>query len=476
MYSANLFIGGEEIKNTEARFEILNPATEDVLGTSPVAGPAQVEEAVQAAQKAFGQWRVLSAFERSNRLRQVARLLRERVEQIAPIITQEVGKPLAEARGETIAAAEYFDWCAEEGRRITGTMRGGRVPESRYEITHEPVGVVLALTAWNFPIILPARKLAAALAAGCTVILRPAEEAPGSAAALVQCCHDAGLPAGTVNLLLGSPEVIVSPLMANPVVRKVSFTGSTKVGQLLLQQSVQTVKRMTMELGGHAPFIVLEDAHIEKTVAAAVLAKFRNAGQVCTAPSRFLVHASLAEEFTEKMAVSARTLKIGNGLDDGTQMGPLTTLRQRERAERMVSDARNNGATVICGGGRPQEFNRGYFFEPTVLTNLSKDSRILCEEPFSPVAAIVPFSDVDDAIAQANALEFGLAAYVFSRSGSAIENVASRLEAGVVGVNTVAVAAPEAPFGGIKQSGWGREGGEGLDDFLNAKFVHLVRV
>lgn len=476
MYRASLFIGGEEINSTAAHFEILNPATEDVLGTAPVAGTTEVENAVQAARQAYWQWRELSAFERSNRLRKVASLLRERVEEIATVITQEVGKPLAEARGETMASAEYFDWCAEEGRRIAGTIRGGRVPESRYEITHEPVGVVLALTAWNFPMILPARKLAAALAAGCTVILRPAEECPGTAGALVRCCQDAGLPAGAVNLLLGPPDAIVKPLMSNPLVRKVSFTGSTRVGQLLLQQSAQTVKRMTMELGGHAPFIVLDDAHLEKTVAAAVLAKFRNTGQVCTAPSRFLVHESLAVEFTEKMAAGARKLKIGNGLQDGIQMGPLTTLRQRERAERLVADARSKGATVVCGGGRPKEFNRGYFFEPTVLTNLSNDSQILCDEPFSPVAAIVPFSDLDDAIAQANALEFGLAAYVFSQSDNAIKNVTSRLEAGVIGVNNVAVAAPEAPFGGVKQSGWGREGGEGLHDFLNEKFVHLARV
>ena len=295
-------------------------------------------------------------------------------------------------------------------------------------------------------------------------------------AALVRCCHDAGLPPGAVNLLFGSPQAVVEPLMANPIVRQVSFTGSTRVGQLLVQQSAQTVKRLTMELGGHAPFIVLEDADIGKAAAAAVTARMRCAGQVCSAPSRFFVLESVSGAFTDQMTKLASAMKVGNGMEDGVQMGPLATGRQLQRAQRLVADARAKGAKVACGGGRPGGLNHGYFFEPTILTNLSPDATILHEEPFTPIAAIVPVKSPEEAVARANEVEFGLAAYVFSRSGNAIDAVTSELQAGVIGVNTVAVATPEAPFGGIKQSGYGREGGiEGIRDFLNEKFVHRVR-
>jgi succinate-semialdehyde dehydrogenase/glutarate-semialdehyde dehydrogenase len=315
-----------------------------------------------------------------------------------------------------------------------------------------------------------------ALAAGCSVIVRPAEEGPACVTALVRCCHDAGLPPGAVNLLFGSPEAVVVPLMANPVVRQVSFTGSTRVGQLLVQQSAQTVKRLTMELGGHAPFIVLEDADIDKAAAAAVTARMRCAGQVCSAPSRFFVAESVSSAFTGKMATLARALKVGNGMEDGVQMGPLATGRQLQRAQRLVADARSKGAKLVCGGGRPGGLNHGYFFEPTILTDVARDATIMHEEPFTPIAAIVPVASAEEAVTRANEVEFGLAAYVFSRSGNAIDQVTAELQAGVIGVNTVAVALPEAPFGGVKQSGYGREGGvEGIHDFLNAKFVHRVR-
>jgi succinate-semialdehyde dehydrogenase/glutarate-semialdehyde dehydrogenase len=340
-------------------------------------------------------------------------------------------------------------------------------------VTYEPVGIVLALTAWNYPVILAARKLATALAAGCAVILRPAAEGPACVAGLVQCCHDAGLPPGTVNLLFGDPRAVVEPLMASPIVRKVSFTGSTRVGRLLIQQSSATVKRLTMELGGHAPFIVLEDADVHKAAQAAVFGKFRNAGQVCTSPSRFYVHESVSSAFTDRMTQLARSLRIGNGMDADVQMGPLTTADQRRRAERLVADCRQKGARVECGGGRPQAHERGYFFEPTIITHLTDDAGLLCEEPFAPIAAIVPVASTQEAIARSNALEFGLAAYLFTRSKDSIERVTAEIEAGVIGVNTTTAALAEAPFGGIKQSGFGREGGEDcLRDFQNVKFVH----
>jgi succinate-semialdehyde dehydrogenase/glutarate-semialdehyde dehydrogenase len=477
MYAAHLFIDGKEVERTAAdRFAVTNPATESALGDVPTAGPSEVAEALAGAQRGFGAWRAKTPWERSAILRRIAVLMRERGPQIARLLTLEVGKPLAESATEVAVAAEYFDWCADEARRIFGRVVDGRVTGSRLEISYEPVGIVLALTAWNFPIVLASRKLATALAAGCAVILRPAEEAPACVAALIRCCHDAGLPPGTVGLLFGTPEAIVTPLMAAPAVRKVSFTGSTRVGQLLIRQSAETVKRLTMELGGHAPFIVLDDADLDKAAAAAVAAKLRNAGQVCTAPSRFLVHEAVARPFLERMTALARAVKLGDGLHDGVQMGPLATQRQRERTTRLVEEARSRGATIAFGGGRPVHLERGFFFAPTILTDLSAQAALLSEEPFGPIAAIVPVADVEDAIGRANALEFGLAAYLFTRSRDAIAQVTATLQAGAIGVNTTAVALPEAPFGGVKQSGFGREGGEdGMHDYLNPKFVHHMR-
>jgi len=476
MYSANLFIDGQSIANSSSdRFEVLNPATEEPLGDVPAAGAAEVEASLAAAERGLVVWRDVRPWDRAALLRRIAVLIRERGETIALLLTLEVGKPLAEARAEVNVAAEYFDWCADESRRPLGLLADGRMAGSRYSVTHEPVGVVLALTAWNFPISLASRKLAMALAAGCSVILRPAEEAPACVAELVRCCHDAGLPNGAVNLLFGTPEAIIEPLIAAPTVRKVSFTGSTRVGQILIRQSAQTVKRLTMELGGHAPFIVLEDADIDKAAAAALTGRLRNAGQVCTSPSRFFVHEARLQAFVDRMAEGARATRLGDGRQDGVQMGPLATARQRDRAERLVADARDKGAQIAYGGGRPAQLNRGFFFEPTIITRLSADAAVLTEEPFSPLAAIVPVSGPDEAIARANSLEFGLAAYVFGRSDKSTDYVAARLEAGVIGVNNIAVAVPEMPFGGVKQSGFGREGGpESIKEYLNIKFVHKL--
>jgi succinate-semialdehyde dehydrogenase/glutarate-semialdehyde dehydrogenase len=477
MYKANLYINGVEIdKTASGRIEVINPATEEVLGSAPSAGPHEVSAAVEAAQRGFEVWKRTTPYERSLILRKIGGLIRERTEELVTLVTLEIGKTKAESRIEVTACAEYFEWAAEEARRLGGYFRSGRAPDTRHEVSHEPVGIVLALAAWNYPVILASRKLAMALAAGCSVIVRPAEEGPACVAALIRCCHDAGIPPGVVNLLFGSPEAVVEPLMANPAIRQVSFTGSTRVGQLLVQQSAQTVKRLTMELGGHAPFIVLEDADIGKAAAAAVTARLRCAGQVCSAPGRFFVQASVSGAFTDQMVKLSRAVKVGNGMEDGVQMGPLATGRQLQRTQRLVADARAKGAKLACGGGRPGGLNHGYFFEPTILTDLSPDAAVLHEEPFSPIAAVVPVGSAEEAITRANEVEFGLAAYVFGKSGNALDMVAAELQAGVIGVNTVAVATPEAPFGGVKQSGYGREGGiEGIHDFLNAKFVHRVR-
>jgi succinate-semialdehyde dehydrogenase / glutarate-semialdehyde dehydrogenase len=474
MYKANLFIGGKQIENTASgRFTVINPATEEALGSAPLAGKDEVDAAISAARSGFNAWRQSSPQQRFDTLNRIGALMRERVESMAILLTMEIGKPLAESRGEVIASAEYFEWCAKEALRASVSSRPGRVAGSTLEVTYEPVGIVLALTAWNYPVILAARKLAMALAAGCSVILRPAEEGPACVASLVQCCQDAGLPAGTINLLFGAPQSVVEPLMASHIVRKVSFTGSTRVGQLLIAQSAATVKRVTMELGGHAPFIVLEDADVEKAAQAAAMGKFRNAGQVCTSPSRFFVHADVCSTFTQRMTELATSIRLGNGMDAGVQMGPLATAKQRQRAERLVSDSRDRGARVECGGGRPSGHDRGYFFQPTIITHLTDESSLLSDEPFAPIAAIVPVDSLEEAVARSNALEFGLAAYLFTRSKESINRVTAEIEAGVVGVNTVTAALAEAPFGGIKQSGFGREGGEDcLRDFQNVKFVH----
>jgi succinate-semialdehyde dehydrogenase/glutarate-semialdehyde dehydrogenase len=475
MYKAPVhFIDGVEIAAAEGQvIPIVNPATEERLGEVVAAGSVLVAAALRAAERGLQRWRATSPWERSRMLREIGRLMREREEELALLLTLEVGKPLAEARAEVAVSAEHFDWCADEARRIYGLSFEGRSEGSRFEVRHEPVGVVLALTAWNFPINLASRKLAMALAAGCAVILRPAEEAPGCIAALVRCCHDAGVPAGAVNLLIGPPEAIVTPLMAAPSVRKISFTGSTRVGQLLIRQSADTVKRLTMELGGHAPFIVLDDADVGEAAAVAVQTKFRNAGQVCTSPSRFFVARPVLEAF--EYAVTQRTLKlkVGDGRSPGVNMGPLATERQRARSERLVADALAKGARLLCGGRRPSGLECGYFYEPTVLADVSHTADILHEEPFAPVMAIVPVADADEAVARANATEAGLASYLFTRSAERADRVSNALEAGLVGINAAAVALPEGPFGGIKQSGFGREGGEiGVREYLNTKFVH----
>jgi succinate-semialdehyde dehydrogenase/glutarate-semialdehyde dehydrogenase len=452
---------------------VINPATEEVLGTLRLANGEDVADALASAEKGLAAWRQVGPWARSDVLRKIGALIRERQAEIARLLTIEIGKPIVEAEMEVLSGAEHFEWAADQARQLAGFSVSSRGPGGRGQVSYEPVGIALALTAWNFPINLSTRKVCMALAAGCSVIIRPAPESPGSIAVMVQCCIDAGLPEGAVTLLFGTPEEVIAPLMAAPQVRKVSFTGSTRVGKLLIGQSAATVKRLTMELGGHAPVLVLPDADVAQAAEASALAKFRNAGQVCTSPSRFYVHESIASQFIEGVAGVAKKLKLGNGLDRSVTMGPLATVRQRDRTEALVADARQRGAKVVTGGNRPRDINAGYFFEPTVLTELDPDSEILHEEPFAPVASVMTYAKLDDALQQANGLEAGLAAYVFTRSLTDATMVSERLEAGVVGVNTCAVAMPEGPFGGVKQSGFGREGGRtAIYDYLNAKFTH----
>lgn len=475
MYEApTLIIDGKGREGCSGdRETIVNPATEEVLGVIELAGPGDVADAVLSARRGFAAWRQVNSWTRSDVLRRIGALIRERKSLIARLITLEVGKPLVEAELETISAAEHFEWAADAARQLGGFLVGTRTPSSRGKAYYEPVGVALALTAWNFPVNLSARKISMALAAGCSVIVRPAHEAPGSVAALVRCCIDAGLPDGAITLLFGTPEDVIKPLMDEPAVRKVSFTGSTRVGKILIAQSAGTVKRLTMELGGHAPVIVLPDADVARAAETAALAKFRNAGQVCVSPSRFYVHRSIADDFVARFVDVARGMKLGNGLDPSVTLGPMTTARQRDRAEALVADARARGATVAHGGMRPEGVNAGFFFEPTVMTDLDPASDLLHEEPFAPIAPIMAFDDVSEAVEQANGLEAGLAAYVFTRSLGEADRISESLETGMVGVNTCAVALPEGPFGGVKQSGYGREGGPtAIYDYLNLKFTH----
>ena len=449
---------------------IVNPATGEQIGRYPLASSADLDEAVAATDRGFKQWRKVSAFERSKVLRSAADLLRERVDEIARILTIEQGKPLFEARAEVLAGADTIDWFAEEGRRAYGRVIPARVDSVRQMVMREPVGPVAAFTPWNFPVIQAVRKVSAALCAGCSVVLKGPEETPASCARLVRAFLDAGVPGDVLSFVLGSPSEISAHLIAHPSIRKISFTGSTPVGKQLAALAGQHMKRITMELGGHAPAIVFQDANVEKAVSVLSASKFRNAGQVCIAPSRFLVHDAVTDEFVERFTAAAKAIRVGDGLNSSSNMGPLAHERRVAVMEGFVSEAQASGAALQTGGKRIG--NQGFFFEPTVLTNVTNETRLMNEEPFGPIAAIRSFSNDEDALKEANRLPFGLAAYAFTRSAATIEKVASRIESGMVSVNQHGLGTPELPFGGIKDSGYGSEGGtEALEGYLNSKVV-----
>lgn len=451
-----------------------DPATEDQLGTIAVATEADLDAALSAAQAGFAEWRRVGTWDRGAALRRVAQLIRDRTEDIARVMSLETGKPLAEARGETGAAADQFDWYAEETKRIYGQIIEGRTPDSRMQVIYQPVGVVAAFSAWNFPALLPARKIAAALGAGCAVIVKPAGEAPGSCAALVQACHDAGIPAGAVGFVTGNSQMIAEKLVRSPIVRKVSVTGSVPVGKEILHLAADGVKKVSMELGGHGPVVVFDDVDAEAVAEACANTKFRNCGQVCISPTRFYVHESKYDRFATRFAEVARGLKLGRGLDDGVQMGPMANRRGLTTIEEMTADALDRGAELLAGGQRPKDLNHGYFFEPTVLGRVPDDARVMVDEPFGPIAPITTFRDYDEVIARANSLPFGLAGYVFSNDLARATRAWEDLEVGMVGVNEMLLATAEAPFGGVKESGMGREGGSlGLMDYLDPKYVKI---
>lgn len=469
-----LCIDGKWTKAADGRsIPVLNPATEEIIGTVAHAGRAELDAALDAARRGFAAWRRLSAFERSKIMRRAAQLVRERADTIAELMTREQGKPIAQAKLETMAGADIIDWLAEEARRAYGRIVPARAANVQQHVLREPVGPVAAFAPWNFPINQAVRKISAALAAGCSIIIKAPEETPASPAELVRAFVDAGVPAGTVNLVFGVPSEISEYLIPHPLIQKISFTGSTAVGKQLAALAGLHMKRATMELGGHAPTIVFDDADLDNAVAVASAAKFRNAGQICVAPTRFLIQEKVYDSFVDKLVAAAKKVKVGNGLDPDTTMGPLANERRIPALQGLIEDAVGRGATLRTGGGRIG--NRGYFFEPTVLTDLPRDARAMNEEPFGPVALVNRFKDEAEVFAEANRLPYGLAAYVFTSSAKRVNASVTEIEAGMLSINHVGLALPEVPFGGIKDSGYGSEGGaEAIEPYLNSKFASVM--
>ena len=472
-----LYIDGQWQDAADGRtLAVHNPATGVEIGRVAHAGIADLDRALAAAQKGFEIWRDMPPIERAKTMRRAAALMRERAAEIGALLTQEQGKPLAEAQGEAVASAEIIEWFADEGQRVYG-----RLVPSRFNIAHrqmvlkDPVGVVAAFTPWNFPINQVVRKMSAALATGCAMIVKAPEETPAAPAALIRAFADAGVPAGVLGLVYGSPAEISNYLIPHPIVRKITFTGSTPVGKQLAALAGQHMKRVTMELGGHAPVIVCEDADIALAVKAAGAAKFRNAGQVCISPTRFLVHESVKAEFAQALVKHAASIKVGDGLTQGVQMGPLANPRRLAAMAEFTQDAIERGAQVAHGGERIG--NAGNFWQPTVLTDVPLDAMVFNDEPFGPMAAIRGFTALDEAIAEANRLPFGLAGYAFTRSLKNADLLTRRVEVGMLWVNMPAMPSAEMPFGGIKDSGYGSEGGpEAMEAYLNTRAVTIANV
>ena len=470
--NVQLFIDGKWRPAASGKtIPVLNPATEETVGTVAHAGKADLDEALAAAEKGFKTWRMVSPYERSKVMRKAADLMRERAEMIATLMTMEQGKILAEAKIDgTMGAADTIEWFAEEGRRAYGRLIPARLPGVYQMAIKDPVGPVAAFTPWNFPINQVVKKLSAALAAGCSIIVKAPEETPASPAELIKAFVDAGVPAGVVNLVYGVPAEISEYLIPHRTIRKISFTGSTKVGKDLAAMAGLHMKRVTMELGGHAPAIVFDDADIESAAKIMVAAKYRNAGQVCISPTRFLVQEGVYDKFVKHFVDGAKALKVGNGLDSSSTMGALANDRRITAIESMVQDAVGKGAKVATGGNRVG--NKGYFFEPTVVTDVPKSAHAMNDEPFSPLALISPFSKFEDAAEEANRLPFGLASYAFTRSAKTATAIGAAVEAGMMSINSFALALPETPFGGVKDSGYGSEGGiEGIDAYLSTRFI-----
>jgi succinate-semialdehyde dehydrogenase/glutarate-semialdehyde dehydrogenase len=466
-----LFIDGAWSPAAAGRtIPVVNPATGEPIGTVAHADKSDLDHALEAADKGFRAWRKVSAFDRSKVMRKAANILRDRADAIAPLLTMEQGKPVAEAKGEVLAAADVIDWFAEEARRTYGRVIPSRAEGIYQLVIKESVGPVAAFTPWNFPINQVVRKLSCALAAGCSIIVKAPEETPASPAELIRCFADAGVPAGVMNLVYGVPSEISEYLIPHPIIRKMSFTGSTAVGKQLAAIAGAHMKRVTMELGGHAPAIVFDDADVDTASRLLATAKYRNAGQVCVSPTRMLVQERVYAQFVEGFVQHSKTLKVGDGLDASTGMGPMANPRRIAAMEAFIGDASQRGATVQTGGHRIG--NNGNFFEPTVMTDVPKDARVMNEEPFGPLAVISPFSSFEEVVTEANRLPYGLASYAYTRSAKTANAIAAAVESGMISINHHGLALPEVPFGGVKDSGYGSEGGlEAIENYLVTKFV-----
>jgi succinate-semialdehyde dehydrogenase/glutarate-semialdehyde dehydrogenase len=468
----SLFINGSwKLGEGRDLFPVVDPARGETIAEVPMATPADLDEALDAAAKGFVLWRATPVEQRAAVLKKAAALMRERADAIAHLLTLEQGKPLVEARSEVVGSAQLFDWAAEEASRIYGRVLV-RPTGQRSMVIKQPVGPVAAFSPWNFPVYLMVKKLAPALAVGCSVIAKPPEETPGCCGAVMRCLADAGLPAGVAQLVHGVPDAVSRHLIASPVIRKVSFTGSIPVGKHLMKLAADGVKRITMELGGHAPVLVFDDCDLDKTLDMVVPQKFRNAGQVCVSPTRFYVQQGIYERFVEGFAARTAGIKTGHGLDAGTGMGPLANVRRPDAIAALVSDAESKGARVMAGGRRG---NEGFFFQPTLLADVPDTADIMNNEPFGPVAVAAPFTTLDDAIAKANRLPHGLGSFAFTENLRQANLLADAVEAGMVGINTFALSAVDAPFGGVKDSGFGSEGGvEGMESYLATKAIHMA--
>jgi len=467
----SLYIDGQFIQaGGRHEQDILNPATNQVIGKLPHATREDLDRALAAAARAFEDWKKTSPLERSKILRKAGELMRERAAEIGRGITLDQGKPLTESKGEVMSCGEHAEWHAEECRRIYGRVIPARNAAVRQTVLREPVGVVAAFSPWNFPFSQAVRKVAAALGAGCTVILKGPEDAPSACVALAQILHDAGLPAGVLNVVWGVPAEVSEHLLGSPIVRKITFTGSTPVGKMLAAKAASQMKRCTLELGGHAPVIVCDDADIEQALRTLVPFKFRNAGQVCISPTRFYVQEGVYDRFVAGFLEKAAALKVGDGLLEDTQMGPLAQQRRVAAVAGFIDDARERGASVLLGGAPVP--GQGNFFAPTVVADLPEQARLLNEEPFGPVAGLIRFKSTEDVLRRANSLPYGLASYVFTQSNRNAHVLSTGLAAGMVSINHLGLALAETPFGGINDSGVGSEGGaETFDGYLNTKFI-----
>jgi len=466
-----LYIDGKWLNGEGRKGEdVINPATGKALGHLPHASTADLDAAIAAAEKGLAVWKSTSAYDRSKIMRKAADLLRERYDHVSKVQTQEQGKVYVESRAEVLTSAEIIEWYAEEGRRTYGRVVPGRQKGVRQIVLQEPIGVVAAFTPWNFPTLTPVRKIGGALAAGCSIIIKASEETPGTCIELAKCFADAGLPAGVLNLVFGVPANVSEHLIPAKAVKKISFTGSIPVGKHLAGLAARGMKRATMELGGHSPVVVFEDADPEKAADTIAAFKYRNAGQVCISPTRFYVQEKSYNKFLARFTEYAKGLKMGDGLEKGITLGPLANPRRLDAMETFVNDSKARGGKVVTGGSR--QGNQGFFFQPTVITDVPDDSKIMTEEPFGPVAPIVTFKTFDEVVERANSLPYGLAAYAFTSSEKTATAIGDAMQSGMVGVNSVAVSTPETPFGGVKESGYGSEGGiEGLQAYLNTKFI-----